>query len=163
GRLVQMNSAGLAMIGADTFERVENLHTGDLVAPEDRARWHANHERVCNGERVTWEFDIVGLDGTRRHMETHAAPLALGDGIGQLAITRDVTLRRETEDALQQLNMSLQAKIGERTRELERALARLGETESSFALLVDGVTDYALFMLDPTGHIVSWNAGAKRI
>src|SRR6185312_8688069 len=56
-----------------------------------------------------------------------------------------------------------QAKIGERTRELERALAQLGETERSFERLVDGVTDYALFMLDPAGRIVSWNAGAKRI
>jgi PAS domain S-box-containing protein len=163
GRLVQMNAAGLAMIGANGFARVENIGTCELVAPEHRALWRANHERVCNGERITWEFDIVGLDGRRRQMETHAAPIALADGTGQLAITRDVTLRRETEDALQQLNLSLQAKIGERTRELERALTRLGETERNFELLVDGVTDYALFMLDPTGHIVSWNPGAKRI
>jgi PAS domain S-box-containing protein len=163
GRLVQMNAAGLAMIGADEFAYVENTCTFDLIAPEHRASWRANHERVCSGERVTWEFDIIGLDGRRRHMETHGAPIALADGIGQLAITRDITLRRETEDALQQLNLSLQAKIGERTRELERALAQLGETERSFELLVDGVTDYALFMLDPSGHIVSWNAGAKRI
>jgi PAS domain S-box-containing protein len=163
GRLLQMNSAGLAMIGADAFESVENACTYDLVAPEHRALWRANHERICSGEHLTWEFDIVGLDGKRRHMETHAAPIALADGIGQLAITRDITLRRETEDALHQLNLSLQAKIGERTRELEHALARLGETERSFELLVDGVTDYALFMLDPTGNIVSWNSGAQRI
>jgi PAS domain S-box-containing protein len=163
GRLVQMNSAGLAMIGADAFESVENACTYDLIASEHRAEWRANHERICSGEHVTWEFDVVGLDGKRRHMETHAVPIALADGIGQLAITRDITLRRETEDALHQLNLSLQAKIGERTRELERALVQLGETERSFELLVDGVTDYALFMLDPNGHIVSWNAGAKRI
>jgi len=163
GRLVQMNSAGLAMIGADAFDSVENVSTYDLIAPEHRAEWRAHHERICSGAHVTWEFDIIGLDGKRRHMETHAAPIALADGIGQLAITRDITLRRETEDALQQLNLSLQAKIGERTRELERALVQLGETERSFELLVDGVTDYALFMLDPSGNIVSWNAGAKRI
>ena len=35
--------------------------------------------------------------------------------------------------------------------------------ESEFRLLVDGVLDYAIFMLDPTGRIVSWNAGAERI
>ncbi len=163
GRLVQMNAAGLAMIGADCFARVDNAYTYDLVAPEHRATWRAQHERVCNGESLTWEFDVVGLDGRRRHMETHATPIALADGVGQLAITRDVTLRRETEEALRQLNLSLQTKIGERTRELERALAQLGETERSFERLVDGVTDYALFMLDPAGRIVSWNAGAKRI
>ena len=39
----------------------------------------------------------------------------------------------------------------------------LFESERSFRLLVEGVTDYALYMLDPTGHVVSWNPGAERI
>jgi PAS domain S-box-containing protein len=41
-----------------------------------------------------------------------------------------------------------------------------GETTTSqegrFQLLVDAVTDYAIYMLDPTGIVVSWNAGAQR-
>ena len=37
------------------------------------------------------------------------------------------------------------------------------ESERQFRLLVEGVTDYALFMLDPNGVVTSWNAGAKRI
>src|SRR3954468_16918881 len=37
------------------------------------------------------------------------------------------------------------------------------ESERGFRLLVQGVTDYAIFMLDPTGVIASWNAGAERI
>ena len=32
-----------------------------------------------------------------------------------------------------------------------------------FRLLVDAVKDYAIFLLDPDGHVVSWNAGAERI
>jgi PAS domain S-box-containing protein len=36
-------------------------------------------------------------------------------------------------------------------------------TEESFRLLVDGVQDYAIFMLDPEGHVITWNAGAQRI
>jgi PAS domain S-box-containing protein len=36
-------------------------------------------------------------------------------------------------------------------------------TEESFRLLVEGVQDYAIFMLDPEGHVVTWNAGAERI
>jgi PAS domain S-box-containing protein len=163
GRIVEINAAGLAMIGASTSAHVENACMCDFVAPEHRDAWLANHERVCNGERLTWTFDLIGLDGQRRHMETHAAPVALADGPGELAVTRDVTLHRETEEALNQLNLLLQAKIGERTRELEHALAELGETQRSFELLIDGVTDYALYMLDPSGRIVRWNAGAKRI
>ncbi len=40
---------------------------------------------------------------------------------------------------------------------------RLVESERSFRLLVDGVIDYAIYMLDPDGVITSWNAGARRI
>src|ERR1051326_3225640 len=39
----------------------------------------------------------------------------------------------------------------------------LFESERSFRLLVEGVADYALFMLDPAGILTSWNIGAQRI
>jgi PAS domain S-box-containing protein len=37
------------------------------------------------------------------------------------------------------------------------------QSESVFRHLVEGVAEYAIFLLDPTGHIASWNAGAERI
>ena len=157
GRLLLMNTAGLKMIGADSWARVDGTSAFDLVAPEHRNYWREQHERVCRGEPLAWEFDLVGLDGERRHMETNAVPIDLDDGtVGQLAITRDVTARKNAESTLHDV-------LRERTLELERALARLGETERSFERLVDSVTDYALFMLDTTGRIVSWNSGAQRI
>lgn len=36
-------------------------------------------------------------------------------------------------------------------------------SEEAFTLLVQGVLDYGIFMLDPQGYIISWNAGAERI
>ncbi|HEX3915182.1 MAG TPA: PAS domain S-box protein [Steroidobacteraceae bacterium] len=164
GRLLQMNPAGLAMIDADSWARVEQACTLDLIAPEHRDTWLANHLKVCGGEKLIWEFDVIGLKGTRRSLETHAAPIRLEDGaIGQLAITRDVTGRNKSQRALQQLNAALEESVRERTRELETALARLQDSERRFELLVESVTEYALFMLDPAGRIVSWNSGAKRI
>jgi hypothetical protein len=44
----------------------------------------------------------------------------------------------------------------------QAALEELRRSEERFRLLVAAVEDYAIFMLDPTGHIVSWNAGAQR-
>jgi PAS domain S-box-containing protein len=38
----------------------------------------------------------------------------------------------------------------------------LRQSEHRFRLLVDAVEDYAIFMLDPTGHVTTWNAGAQR-
>ena len=164
GRLLQMNPAGLAMIDADSWQGVELASTLELVAPEHRSMWQANHQRVCAGETRVWEFDIVGLKGVRRKMETHASPLALSDGTtGQLAISRDVTERNKARDAQRRLNTELEERIRARTAELEAALHRLQESERSFELLVESVTDYALYRLDPAGRIVSWNSGARRI
>src|SRR5688572_11172081 len=36
-------------------------------------------------------------------------------------------------------------------------------SELRFRLLVESINDYAIFMLDPTGHVVSWSPGAERI
>jgi PAS domain S-box-containing protein len=47
--------------------------------------------------------------------------------------------------------------------ELDRALEELRQSEERFRLFVEGVKDYAIFMLDAGGHVMSWNAGAERI
>jgi diguanylate cyclase (GGDEF)-like protein/PAS domain S-box-containing protein len=44
-----------------------------------------------------------------------------------------------------------------------RAEGALGHSEKQYRMLVDGVQNYAIFMLDPLGQVVSWNAGAERI
>jgi PAS domain S-box-containing protein len=101
GTLRYMNPAGLQMIGARDASEVEGASIIEVIAPEERDVWRANHERICAGEKLTWSFDIVGLRGTRRHMETHGAPMLLPDGeTAHLAVTRDITQRRRDEDAL---------------------------------------------------------------
>lgn len=62
----------------------------------------------------------------------------IGAHIGFAKITRDLTERVETE-------------------------ASLKRSEDQFRLLVQSVTDYAIYMLDPEGNVSSWNAGAERI
>jgi PAS domain S-box-containing protein len=46
---------------------------------------------------------------------------------------------------------------------VQRAQKELHHSEEQFRLLVDGVKDYAIFMLDPAGNVVSWNTGAEQI
>ncbi len=45
----------------------------------------------------------------------------------------------------------------------QESLASLRQSEELFRLLVDGITDYAIYMLDPAGKVVSWNKGAQRL
>ncbi len=100
GTLLQINPAGLAMVEASEAEAV-----GDgvyrLIAPEDRQAFRAFHERVCRGEAGTLEYDLIGLQGTRRRMETTAVPLAdPSGGFAHLAVARDVTGKRREESLL---------------------------------------------------------------
>ena len=103
GTVRQMNAAGLALLEADDPGAVLGGSVYGLIAPEDRDRFRAFHERICNGERASLEFDIIGLKGHRRTVESHAAPFRAEDGsILQLATTRDITERKQAELALRE-------------------------------------------------------------
>jgi PAS domain S-box-containing protein len=104
GSLLEMNPAGLAMIEADSLEQVRGRSVYRYVAPEHREAFVALTENVLCGGSGTLEFELVGLKGTRRWLETHAVPLRdpEGDNSGLLAITRDVTQRKQAENSLKE-------------------------------------------------------------
>jgi PAS domain S-box-containing protein len=75
----------------------------------------------------------------------------------------EISHRKQLEARLLALNEALESRVADRARQLAATTARLEETEQRFRLLIDAVTDYAIFMLDPAGNVVSWNPGAERI
>jgi PAS domain S-box-containing protein len=79
------------------------------------------------------------------------------------ASRRDVEARKQSEQALQTLNETLEQRVSERTQQLTASFSELSESERRFRLLVEAVTDYAIFMLDADGNVVKWNPGAERI
>ena len=104
-------------------------------------------------------------DGTRVHFLPFPTPLHDSSGalVGAVNMLVDITDRKKAEEAGQQLNQTLEERVEERTREMAEAFARLRVSEERFRLLVQGVTDYAIFMLDPEGSVTNWNLGAERI
>ena len=104
-------------------------------------------------------------DGTRLNLLPYPTPLhdSTGGLIGAVNMLVDITDRKRAEQAVQELKETLEQRVAERTRQVTQAFNQLGVSEERFRLLVEGVTDYAIFMLDPDGFVTSWNAGARRI
>jgi PAS domain S-box-containing protein len=123
GTLLHMNSSGLTLVGADCTDAVVGKSVYDLIDSKDRDRFRAFNERICRGEKGSLEFNIVGLRGERRHMETHAAPLESPDGtVVQLAVTRDITNRKQAQEAIKEKELS--ARLLKLQDEERRRIAR---------------------------------------
>jgi diguanylate cyclase (GGDEF)-like protein/PAS domain S-box-containing protein len=102
GQLLEMNAAGLAMLEADSVGEAQQYPLINFVLPEYRAAFAALHKRVMSGESGIVEFEITGLKGARRWLETHAAPLRdeTGEVTLLLGITRDITARKRADAQL---------------------------------------------------------------
>jgi PAS domain-containing protein len=111
------------------------------------------------------EFRVTHPDGTVHWIAGKGE--ITKDEIGQArrvaGVYYDISERKALEARLLALNESLEARVVDRARQLAATAAQLEETERRFHLLIDAVTDYAIFMLDAAGNVVSWNPGAEKI
>jgi PAS domain S-box-containing protein len=132
---------GAQLIKGYTAEEIVGQHFSRFYSAEDRAAGlpkNALSEATRNGRFATegWRFR---KDASRFWASAVIDPVYQdGKLVGFAKITRDMTEQRKAQlDAL--------------------------ESERRFRLLVEGVTDYAIYMLSPEGIITNWNAGAQRI
>ena len=139
GKLKFMNQAGLNMIEADNLNQVQGHSVVEMVTPEYQEAFRNLTKRVLQGESGTLEFEVVGLKGTRRFLETHAASLRESDGeqFSLLGITRDITERKKMQDQLhqqlaeltrwQEVMLGREDRVQELKQEINELLVRLGQ------------------------------------
>jgi PAS domain S-box-containing protein len=131
-------------------ERLKGYRAGEIIGqsfarfftPEDQQV--GLPDRILRACRENGRFEVEGWrvrkDGTRFWANAVISAIKGEDGtlIGFAKITRDVTERVAAQRALL-------------------------ESESRFRILVQGIVDYAIYMLDPSGIVTNWNAGAARL
>lgn len=104
-------------------------------------------------------------DGTRVPIMPHPTPLFDGGGrlIGAVNLLMDISDQKRADAHARQAKALLEEHVEPRTQALTDTTDKLKESEQTFRLLVQSVTDYAIYMLDRGGHVANWNAGAQRI
>jgi PAS domain S-box-containing protein len=104
-------------------------------------------------------------DGTRVPFMAYPTPLFDSSGrlVAVVNLLMDISDQKRAETQAQQMKALLEERVEQRTQALAQAADKLKESEQTFRMLVQSVTDYAIYMLDPEGHVANWNAGAERI
>jgi PAS domain S-box-containing protein len=134
GYFTSVNPAWSALLGWSEDE-IKSMHVNELRHPDDAAAANAGRARLAQG------VPTVRMENRFRHKDGSWRWLAwtMTADAGQIYVA------------------------GRHITNEKWAAEQLRESERQFRLLVAGVTDYALYMLDPKGIVSSWNAGAERI
>jgi PAS domain S-box-containing protein len=139
GRVTSWNPGARRFKGYEADEIIGE-HFSRFYTPEEREREIPKIalETAAREGRFETEGWRVRKDGTRFWANVVIDPIRdpSGELVGYAKVTRDLTARREAEEELRR-------------------------SEQRFRLLVQSVTDYAIYMLDPEGRVSSWNAGAE--
>jgi PAS domain S-box-containing protein len=135
-------NAGAQRFKGYTAAEIIGRHFSLFYTSEDRQA--GRPAKALELARNTGKFEDEGWrvrkDGTRFWASVVIDPIRddAGELLGFMKITRDVTDKRKAQEALH-------------------------SSEERFRLLVQGVTDYAIYMLSPEGIVTNWNEGARRI
>jgi PAS domain S-box-containing protein len=104
GELLEMNPAGLAMIEAENEDQVIGQRLDSLVLKPYKSLFNRLIKDVFSGRSGKLEFEITGLKGTKRWLETNAVPFRSSEGkiISLLGVTQDITERKKAEQSLRE-------------------------------------------------------------
>lgn len=146
GRLARCNGPAQSLLEPAGEPVLGSVFADRFVAESMRGGWTADQwtPAPAAGARLS-RWPLLTCAGRERAMVSRTTRVRLDDGSAALLVCA-----REAEPAPAD---SLRAQLEHSPLSNER----------SFALLVQSVTDYAIYMLDPEGRIVSWNLGAQRI
>lgn len=158
GKNTYASPSFLNLVGL-TQEQCSAFGWGDVLHPDDIQKTIAAWKQ-CVAEQRMWDVEhrFRGVDGKLHSVLARGVPVfnERGEVACWAGINLDITRLKEAEDALRELNATLELRVTERTEKLR-------ESEERLRLMIEGVHDYAIYMLDPDGCVAGWNSGAERL
>jgi PAS domain S-box-containing protein len=134
---LEVNQAAIHRYGYSREEFMA-MRISDIRPPEEVPRLLEDVAQARSGLQYSGQWRHTLKNGTLVEVEINSHTLTFSGRDAELVVVHDVTDRNRAEQALR-------------------------ESEERYRELIQGVKDYAICMLSPVGHVVSWNLGAERI
>ena len=150
----------------------QNMGTLPAVSFFEQGKHDMDAVRITVEQMEVAERGLLALrtQSARAAQHSSSVVIALGSLLGVIflsiagmTISREIGVSARARAGVKALNTGLEQRVEQRTAALEESEAKLGASEQMFRMLLDGVKDYAVYMLDPEGRVVTWNSGAARI
>jgi len=155
--VIQLFNVGAErMLGYTAADVLDKITPADISDPQEVIARAGVLSREL-GTTITPGFDALAFKASRGIEDIYELTYIRKDGSRFPAIV-SVTALRDDQAAI--IGYLL---IGTDNSARKHVEEKLRWTEESFRLMVESVSDYAIVMLDPEGHVVSWNTGAERI
>ena len=142
------------------------------IHPEDRTRFQDTCRLAAEGNCASIDLELRVIQTSSAQPGNSIRWILWEGGVSKSVegrpaflggINLDITQRKNAEIALRQSESEVR-KLNETLEQRVKAgIAELLDSERRFRLMVEGVQDYAILMLDTEGRVVSWNLGAERI
>jgi PAS domain S-box-containing protein len=162
GTLLDMNRAGLDMIGADDVSQLVGQPVADLVHADDRHHYLEMHRTAVSGSPGRLEFRIVGLNGGERWVDSRSVPFEVtmngsGPQRAVLSVTTDITDRKRLE---------AQLRGAQQIEAVGRLAAGVAHDFNNQLTAISGFTELVLHTFDDTdarrADLVEVRKGAMR-
>jgi PAS domain S-box-containing protein len=137
GQILYVNKAVCERLGYNKNELL-NMTVFEIDPHFSAGMWGDHWENLKDQDQYCFETEHLAKDGRLIPVELHVQPVNFEGKDYHCVIAVDITERKAAEQ-------------------------RIRLSEGRFRLLVEGVRDHAIFMLDPEGKVVNWNAGAERL
>jgi PAS domain S-box-containing protein len=147
GTIADWNDRAAALFGWSREQAIGRIMAELIIPPQHRPMHQRGLERFLEsghgpvlGRRI--EISALRQSGEEFPVELAISPVRENGGVYFVGCVRDISARVAAEEAARKTAV---------------------ESERQFQVLVEGVKDYAIYMLDPEGRVSTWNTGAERI